>query len=239
MSARSILRSTIRWTAAGAGLAAAAYATSAAVTWARYGYPRPPTAEEVDPLLDRFMPIYDVVERHHVDVAAPAAVTLAAAKAVDMYDSAIVRAIVKTRALVLGAEPDDRARRPGLLEEMRSIGWGVLAETAQETICGAVTRPWEANVRFRALPPDQFASFDEPGYVKIAWTLRADAVSNTASIFRTETRVLPTDATARARFRRYWAFISPGTLVIRQMLLSPIKSAAEHTHERFSTGVLH
>jgi hypothetical protein len=185
------------------------------------------------------MPIYDVVERHRVAVAAPAALTLAVAKTIDMYDSAIVRAIVKTRALALGAEPDDRPRMPGLLAEMRAIGWGVLAETAQETVCGAVTRPWEANVRFRALPPDEFARFNEPDYVKIAWTLRADAVGDAASIFRTETRVLPTDAAARAKFRRYWAFIAPGTLVIRQMLLTPIKRDAEHAHERFSTGVLH
>jgi hypothetical protein len=239
MSARSILRSAVRLTAASAGLAAAAYLTYAGFTWARYGCPRRPTADEDDSLLDRFMPIYDVVERHHVEVAAPAAVTLAAAKAIDLYESAIVRALVKTRALVLGAEPDRRPRRPGFLDEMRSIGWGILDETAHETVCGAVTRPWEANVRFQALPPGQFVSFNEPDYVKIVWTLRADAVSDRASIFRTETRVLPTDAAARAKFRRYWAFISPGTLIIRRLLLAPIKRNAEYSHQRLSTEVLH
>ena len=31
----------------------------------------------------------------------------------------------------------------------------------------------QANVVFRSLLPDEFAAFHEPGYVKIAWTLRA------------------------------------------------------------------
>jgi hypothetical protein len=46
-----------------------------------------------------------------------------------------------------------------------SIGWGVLADVSgREVIVGAVTKPWQANVAFRALPPDRFAAFDEPGY---------------------------------------------------------------------------
>ena len=59
---------------------------------------------------------------------------------------------------------------------------------------------------FRALPPDQFAAFNEPGYVKIAWTIRADAISETESVFRTETRAIATDPDARTRFRRVLVF---------------------------------
>jgi hypothetical protein len=57
----------------------------------------------------------------------------------------------------------------------KSLGWGVLAEVpGGEIVMGAVTKPWTANPVFRALPPDAFATFDEPDYVKIVWTLRAD-----------------------------------------------------------------
>ena len=92
---------------------------------------------------------------------------------------------------------------------------------------GAVTKPWEADVTFRALPSDQFAAFSEPGYVKIAWTLRAESIGTTDSIFRTETRAGATDATARVKFRRYWAFFSPGIILIRSAILGPLKSEAE------------
>jgi len=233
-TARSTRGSMWRWTAAGLGLAAGAYAVYAGVTWSRYGRPSRPAPEEGDALLDQFMPVYDVVERHHIDLAAPAAVTLAVAREVDLFDNAVVRAVIRARELLLRAGPAPRQRRHGFLADMQSMGWVILAETPEEIVGGAVTRPWEANVRFRSVPPEQFASFEEPDYVKIAWTLRADATSETTSIFRTETRALATDHSARVQFRRYWSFISPGTFLIRRMMLGPIKAEAER-----QTKVLH
>jgi hypothetical protein len=104
----------------------------------------------------------------------------------------------------------------------------VLAEKpGREIVVGAVTRPWEANVTFRGVPPDRFASFAEPGFVKIAWTLRGDPDANGGTIFRTETRAVATDAFARARFRRYWAFVSPGIILIRLASLAVVKADAE------------
>ena len=111
---------------------------------------------------------------------------------------------------------------------MLALGWGVLAEVPdREVVVGAVTKPWEANVTFQALPADQFAAFSQPEFVKIAWTLRADPVDDDTSVFRTETRAVATDATARARFRRYWAFASPGIAMIRRLSLQPLKRDAE------------
>ena len=69
-----------RLLAAGASLGVASYTVYVATTWCRYGRVSARVRdEERDPLLDRFMPIYEVAERHHVRVAAPAAITLAAA----------------------------------------------------------------------------------------------------------------------------------------------------------------
>jgi len=174
------------------------------------------------------MPRYEVVERHHVRIAAPAPVVLAAAREMDLLQSTAIRAIIDTRAFVLGAAPDHRLGRRGLVAEMEAIGWGILAEVPdREVVVGAVTRPWEANVTFRRIAPEAFAAFAEPGYVKIVWTLRADADGPGAAVFRTETRVSTTDADARARFRRYWAVFSPGIVAIRWLLLAPLKAGAE------------
>ena len=221
-----------RWTtrlAAGAAVAsAAAYTTLIARAWHRYGTPPPPGAGDRDALLDRFMPVYDVVERHRIFVAAPAATVLAAAKDQDLMQSPLTRAIFKTRELVLGASPDDRTRPRGLLAAMRSFGWGVLAEEPEhEIVVGAVTQPWQANVTFRSLPPDQIAIYNQPGDVKIVWTLRADPIGDHHSIFMTETRAVATDQAASDRFRRYWAFVSPGIAAIRWLSLKPLKREAE------------
>lgn len=228
MIGQSILRSSLRWAAAGVGLAAGTYAACVGVTWLRYGHPPPPNPGEYDALLDRFMPVYEVVERRHVHVTAPAAVTLAVARDLDMFEVPVVRAVFKGRELILRAAPDKRPRPRGLLADMRSLGWVVLAEIpGQEIVAGAVTRPWEANVTFRSVAPEEFAAFHEPDYVKIVWTLRADSVSATSSIFRTETRVVSTDPSARRKFQRYWSFVSPGIFLIRQMMLGPVKTQAE------------
>lgn len=225
MSARS--RRALRWLAVPIGLAAGAYAAHAVTTWLRYGRLRPGHPDARDPLLDRFMPEYEVVERHHIRVLAPPEVTMAAAAELDMQATPVVRAIIRGREILLGANAVPRLAT-GLFDELEALGWGVLADVpGRERIVGAVTRPWEPNVVFHAVAPEAFAAFDEPGYAKIAVTFRADPVGDSASIFRTETRVATTDADARARFRRYWALLSPGIIVIRWAVLRPLKRAAE------------
>jgi hypothetical protein len=228
MNRMARVRAAARWAAAGVAVAVAAYGTYVGVTWYRYGHAAAPSPEDHDPLLDRFIPTYEVAERHHVRVAAPATVTLAAAKDLDLQGPSFVRTIIRARELILGATAHSRPRPRGLLAETQSLGWGVLAEVPdREVVVGAVTKPWEANVTFRALPPDQFAAFQEPGYVKIVWTLRAEPISATESIFRTETRAVATDSGARAKFRRYWSFLSPGIIVIRWAVLGPLRRAAQ------------
>jgi len=233
MDRNSRLRTALKWTAGADGLATGAYATYVGVTWLRYGQPTPPRADETDPLLDRFMPVYDVAERHHIHVAAPAEIALATACEQDLMVLPVVRAIFKARELVLGTVPDTTSRPRGLLALTQSIGWGVLAEhQGREVVMGAVTQPWYANVVFRPIPPDEFVAFNEPDYVRIAWTLRADPTGPLDSIFRTETRVATTDAAARSKFRWYWARFSPGIRLIRWMSLGPVRRDAEHRARR-------
>ena len=222
------MRTALKWAAGALGVAAGAYAGYVGVTWLRYGHTVPASADDADPLLDQFMPVYDVAERHHIHIAAPAEVTFTAACEQDLMALPVVRAIFKAREIVLGSEPDTTTHPRGLLALTKSIGWGVLAEIpGREIVMGAVTQPWEANVVFRALPPKDFVVFDEPDYVKIVWTLRADVNGPNASIFRTDTRAVATDATARAKFRRYWSFLSPGIVLIRRASLKPLRADAE------------
>jgi hypothetical protein len=229
MNAPQCIRSTIRWLATGVGLAAGAYATYVGATWCRCGHTRSAASrEDADPLLDRFMPEFDVVERHHVRVAAPAQITLEAACDMDLLRSTIVRGIFKVRELILGSRPGETVLPQGLLSQVKTLGWGVLAEIpGREIVFGAVTQPWMANVVFRALPSDEFGAFHEPGYVKIIWTLCADPIGAAESVARTETRVATTDPTARAKFRWYWSFLSPGIVLIRRVSLRLLKAEAE------------
>ena len=219
----------LHWLWFGAGLAAAAYGTYVGAAWARYGHPRCPRKnEESDALLDRFMPVYEVSLQHQVRVAAPADVTLAAAYDVNLLESKAVRAIFKTREVILGGKNEDSEIPASLRAQTEALGWRVLAEVPhRELVLGAVTQPWAANSRFLPVPVWEFEGFQKRGYVKIAWTMRADALGPAESILRTETRVATTDESARAKFRVYWAFFSPGMNLIRRILLRMVKREAE------------
>jgi hypothetical protein len=211
-----------------AGFATLAYAACVTANRLRYGKTETGNdSENKDALLDRFMPAYDVAERHRVRVAAPAGITLASACYADFQQSPVVRAIFRGRELLLGSQRHSQRKPQGLLHELKALGWGVLAEVAdREIVMGTVTQPWRADVEFHPLSPEEFAAFHTPGYVKIAVTLRADPLGPAESIFRTETRVITTDPSARARFRRYWSFLLPGILLIRRVLLKQLKNAA-------------
>jgi hypothetical protein len=105
-------------------------------------------------------------------------------------------------------------------------------QPGRELVMGAVTRPWEANVVFRALPADEFAAFSEPDMVKIVWTLEVEPLGPDLTRFRTETRVLATDAGARRKFDRYWRLAGPGIVLIRILTLPILRRAAEQRYAR-------
>jgi hypothetical protein len=173
------------------------------------------------------MPTFDVREYHQTTVSAPATITYEAAREMDLFDSRLVRAIFRGREIFMKADAPVRQPQP-LLQETLALGWTILAEEpGREVVVGAVTKPWEPNVRFRSVPPEEFAAFAEPGYVKIVWTLAAVPRGDSVSEFRTETRVATTDAYARKRFRRYWAVASPGIALIRRQSLGLVRREAE------------
>jgi hypothetical protein len=109
-----------------------------------------------------------------------------------------------------------------------SLGWRVLVEEpGHELVLGAVTQPWQADVVFRGLDPEDFAAFSDPGYAKIVVSLAAEPLGPNRSRFRTETRVATTDPESRSRFRRYWSVVSPGVLLIRYETLRLVRHEAE------------
>ena len=60
---------------------------------------------------------------------------------------------------------------------MLGMGWGRLAEQPDDFfVAGAAWQPWQADVVFSPIPPEQFASLAEPDRVKIAWTLETEAL---------------------------------------------------------------
>lgn len=221
------------WRVVGGGVGAAALfgLGHVAATWLRYGRVAKRGQEEEPTLLDQFLPDCEVLERHQTRVDAPVHLTFAAARALDLQTSRVVRGIFRGRELLMHAAPTEKRLPQPIVDEVLALGWGVLAqEPGREIVLGAVTQPWEADVHFRSLPPDEFAAFNEPGFAKIAWTIRAESLGPRTSRFYTETRVATTDPEARKRFRRYWTMVSPGIRLIRREILRLVRAAAERRY---------
>jgi hypothetical protein len=182
--------------------------------------------------LDQFVPRSDAGGRHEITVRAPAAPVLDVANKFDMQSVPAVRAIFWLRAKMFGSSK--RARpATGLVEEMLGLGWGRLAEEpGRYFVAGAACQPWQADVRFSPIAPEQFASYAEPDQVKIAWTLEVEALGPALTRLATETRAVATDEPARRKFRRYWRLVGTGIVMIRLLLLPAVRRKAERQWKR-------
>ncbi len=178
--------------------------------------------------IDRFLPQAPYSERHEILIDAPADVVFDTACRFDLLDLPLVRLIFRLRSWFMGADPvPKQAFSRGLMAETAALGWATLALTpGRELVRGAVAQPWLGNVVFRGIEAEKFAGFNEPDVVKIAWTLEAEALGPERTLFRTETRVLPTDGAAARKFRRYWRWAGAGIVLIRWLLLPALRRAS-------------
>ena len=176
--------------------------------------------------LDSFIPHPDVRERHSVLVHAPADLVSHVARHFDMSSLRLVRSAFWLRARLMGSRARATRQRVDIAGLLRS-GWGVLTDEPRVFAAGAVCRPWQADVVFTPIERERFASYAEPGLVKIAWTFETEALEPTITRLASETRVVATDAASREKFRHYWRWARFGIVGIRRILLPAIKYAAE------------
>jgi hypothetical protein len=187
----------------------------------------------------RFVPDADVRELHTVVVRAPADVVLDVAANTDVQALPLVRFIFALRSRLMRDTAVARRAR-GLVPETLALGWGMLSyATGRHMVLGAATRPWMRDVSFEPIPPEQFAAFSEPDFVKIVWTLEADPLGPALTRFTTETRVAATDAGARRKFRWYWRAFGVGIVLIRVMMVRAVKRQAERKHRAHAQPLAH
>ena len=177
--------------------------------------------------LDRYIAEPDIRERFETTVRAPAAIVMDVATHFDLQSLRSARAIFRLRELLLRSAPPAPRPPQGLLDEMTKLGWGVLTHEPGVIVCGAHCQPWQADVTFTAIPADQFAAWQAPVQVKIAWSLEADAIAPDVTRFGQETRAIATYAIGRARFLRYWRWARFGIVAIRLLLMPAVRREAE------------
>jgi hypothetical protein len=181
-------------------------------------------------LIDRFLPDYEVIEHHAVDVDAPVDEAYRAVKELDLARSPIVLALLFARGLPHLFTGAVKPKRRLGLDEIVESGFVVLAEEPdRELVLGIVGKFWQLSSGVHRIEPDEFIGFDAPGFAKAVWNFVVSARPGGGSRVETETRAVSTDDDARRQFSRYWWLIGRFSALIRRVVLGQIKREAENT----------
>ena len=160
--------------------------------------------------LDRWLPEFDVRERHARELAVAPERALELALELPAAPDGVVGALLRLR----GLRTDMRIE-----EFFTSQGFEPLERTATTFVVGVVSTPWR--------PRGGLGPFDapRPGTVRIVADFRAEE-RTAGCVLSTETRVAAVDERARRAFRRYWLLIGPFSKLIRRRWLAAVARRA-------------
>lgn len=170
-------------------------------------------------LIDGLVPDGDASLRVSTIVDADAATTWRAARSVDLVR---VRTPLTAAAFWVRDAMDrvGRARRGAEPPEPTPAhltfddglpGWTALGEQpGHEIVFGAVGRFWTGEMTWHdPLGPEAFASFDDPGWGRIAAGFSVRPYGARRALLTYDVRTATTDPDSRRRFLRYWRVVRP------------------------------
>ncbi len=181
-------------------------------------------------LLDVYLPVFDVRERHGIVVDAPVERAWEAARHVDLARSPLIRTLMTARSAPLirgGRRVGVRSLR---LDDLLRHGFVVLAEDPpEEIVLGAAGTFWRPRNVIHPVTAAGFADLDDPGVAKAAMNFAVRPVDDGRCAVLTETRIRCTDEASRRKFVLYWAAVGPFSALIRTRALKLIKHDAERS----------
>jgi hypothetical protein len=170
------------------------------------------------PLIDDWLPEFDVAERHCVAVPLEPERALELALGTPAAPDRIVRALISARGMV--------ARDETIGRFFASHRFVVLDRTPTQWVAGTVGAVWRLKGGLVRLDDaEAWRASSVPGTIKGAVDFRTEPIPG-GSRLTTETRVKAMDERARRRFRLYWLAIGPFSALIRRRWLKAIQEAS-------------
>lgn len=121
----------------------------------------------------------------------------------------------------------DRDRRPGLgIDEITKsdTGFIILDENpGTEVVIGSIGKFWQLRIPFEKLTPEEYCSFEQAGFGKIAWSIAVEPFLHGSTI-AIELRTSATDDASWKKLRRYYGVIGIGSKLIRAFVVSNLES---------------
>jgi hypothetical protein len=179
-------------------------------------------------LLDRYLPVYQFVERHGILVDGAAGAVL---DAIQAYDPSADR--LSRRMTVLRELPGRWLAKLGFAGTSRPDTFGTSdfipldRDGDREMAAGLVGRFWRLDYGLVALPDAAaFTAFAAPGTAKLVIGFLAEPQDDRTRLV-TETRVWCPDRRSRLLFTPYWLVIRLASGLIRRRFLHRVKQAIE------------
>jgi hypothetical protein len=179
--------------------------------------------------IDAFVPEYEFAEFHETRVRAGPETVYRAVRAVTADEIRTFRTLTWIRRggsrSPRGESILDPAWGQPILDVATRSGFVWLADAPpREAVVGTVVC---CHARDRVLGAGEFVALTRAGVAKAAMNFRIEDAGSGYSRLTTETRIAATDTAARRRFGLYWAFIYPGSSLIRYGWLEAIRRRAE------------
>jgi hypothetical protein len=186
-------------------------------------------------LIDRFLPSFDFRQVRSLVVRSTRQQTFRAIKELTPAELPSLAWIL----LVLRGIPARLLRRPyprlrpdaPILSQMAKSGFLALDEEGEhELVIGVIGQFWRSHGGIHLVSSaEEFLSFDRVDHVVAVMNfIVADGPTPEEVTVSTETRIFIPDESSRTKFRIYWTFVGPGSMLIRSRLLNAIKRRAEH-----------
>lgn len=178
--------------------------------------------------LDAFVPSFQFVELHETRMRATPEAVYRAIRAVRADEIRTFRTLTSIRSPRLPwrqrRESIMNAGQDPILDVSTRSGFIWLAdEPGREAVVGTIVCCRGP----RPSTPEQFRGLTQAGFAKAGMNFRIEDLGGGHCRVTTETRVFATDRGSRRRFGLYWAFIYPGSSLIRHGWLAAIKERAE------------
>jgi hypothetical protein len=178
-------------------------------------------------MLDELIPTPRLLELDHVDLAASPAQVWQSLRHGDLGASPLIRALFALRTLpnmLRGRRVESSLRLDDMKSSVAHPGFQVLAEDPpNEFAVGAIGKVWRPEIPFVHVDDARaFANFNETGFVKVAWSVRALPQGEHHCRLEFELRVDATDADSWRKFRRYFRIIGPASHFVRRTVLASL-----------------
>jgi hypothetical protein len=197
-------------------------------------------------LLDRLLADFDVTRIEHRVLSGGLAEAYEATRQADFLrawrGSVAVRALFALRAAGERMAAVARCRPPVAPPDMAALrlatmpshgDWVLLGEAPPHEIAfGAIGQFWAGETVWEQIDATAFASFDRPGFGKIACNFSLRPYGHEHTLVSYEVRTAVTDDGSRRAFLRYWRPLSPFIGVVMRSLLRVVADEASTAFSR-------